>query len=114
MIDSQTQTRSSSEASYLWEVLVETTDLAVYKNTMAKRVLLDESKQACAAIVDSDGVTYRINTTKEVIIPAGAVCKFREPLQRNLAVGMVMTVCSFVLLRLSVVNGFGDRAKGNP
>ncbi|KAL8722844.1 MAG: hypothetical protein Q9225_000731 [Loekoesia sp. 1 TL-2023] len=44
----QTQTRSSSEASYLREALIETTNLAVYKNTLAKRVLFDDNKKATA------------------------------------------------------------------
>lgn len=72
-IDPRTQTRSSSEASYLREALIETTNLAIYKNTMAKRVLFDENKRASGAIVDSGGVTYQIAATKEVIVSAGAV-----------------------------------------
>ena len=73
--DPQTQTRSSSEASYLREALRETTNLAIYKNTIAKSVLFDTEKQATGLIVNSGGVTYQINATKEVILSAGAVCQ---------------------------------------
>lgn len=74
--DPKTQTRSSSEASYLREALRKTTKLVVYKNTLAKSVLFDSQKQATGVLVNSGGVTYQINATKEVILSAGA---FRSP-----------------------------------
>ena len=77
--DPKTQTRSSSEASYLREALRETTNLVVYKNTMAKSVLFDSQKQATGVLVNSGGVTYQINATKEVILSAGAVCQVPRP-----------------------------------
>ena len=76
----QTQTRSSSEASYLREALLETTNLLVYKNTMVKKVLFDSNKQATGLVVDSGGLTYQINATQEVIVSAGAVRESRKPL----------------------------------
>lgn len=72
--DPRTQSRSSSEASYLREALRETTNLVVYKNTIAKRVLFDTEKHATGVTVNSGGVTYQINATREVILSAGAVC----------------------------------------
>ena len=75
---SVTQTRCSSEASYLREALRETINLAVYKNTMAKVVIFDDAKNAKGLIVDSGGVTYQINATKEVILSAGAVSVFHK------------------------------------
>lgn len=71
--DPQTQTRSSSEASYLREALIETTNLLVYKNTMAKRVLFNDDKQATGVVVNSGGLAYQLNATREVILSAGAV-----------------------------------------
>lgn len=71
--DPQTQTRSSSEASYLREALTETNNLAIYKNTLAKRVLFDATKKAIGIVVNSGGITYQLNATKEVILSAGAV-----------------------------------------
>ncbi|KAI4170021.1 MAG: hypothetical protein LQ343_005270 [Gyalolechia ehrenbergii] len=71
--DPQTQTRSSSEASYLREALLGPTNLVVYKNTMAQRVLFDNNKKAMGVLADSGGIQYQLNATKEVIISAGAV-----------------------------------------
>ena len=73
--DPRTQTRSSSEASYLREALAETANLAIYKNTMVKRVLFDGEKRAVAVLVESGGYTYQINATKEIIVSAGAVSR---------------------------------------
>ena len=72
-IDPRSQTRSSSEASYLREALMETTNLLIYKNTMAKRVIFDADKRAIGVTVDSGGLVYQVNATQEVIISAGAV-----------------------------------------
>lgn len=81
--DPQTQTRSSSEASYLREALRQTTNLAVYKNTIAKKVLFDTEKQATGVIVNSGGVTYQINATKEVILSAGVVSESWDPIHKR-------------------------------
>lgn len=72
-LDAQTQTRSSSETSYLREALLETTNLNVYKNTLAKRILFDEDKNAIGAVVESGGLEYQLSATKEVIVSAGWV-----------------------------------------
>ncbi|KAI9776828.1 MAG: hypothetical protein M1816_005079 [Peltula sp. TS41687] len=75
-IDPRTQTRSSSETSYLREALIETRNLQVYKDTMAKRILFDGNKRAVGVSVDTGGAAYQLNATKEVIISGGA---FRSP-----------------------------------
>ena len=75
-MDSKTQTRSSSEASYLREALAQTANLNIYKNTIAKKILFDSQKRATGVIVDSGGVSYQLNATKEVIVSAGV---FRSP-----------------------------------
>ena len=73
-LDTQTQTRSSSETSYLREALAETTNLQIYKTTTAKEILFDASKRATGLRVNSGGFEYEINASKEVIVSAGAVC----------------------------------------
>ena len=73
-LDPTTQTRSSSEASYLRQALEQTTNLQVYKSTLAEKILFDDSKQATAVQVSSGGFVYQIKANKEVIISAGAVC----------------------------------------
>ena len=71
-LDPVTQTRSSSEA-FLREALVETTNLAVYKSTLAKRILF-ENGEATGVSVNSGGIEYQISARKEVILSAGVVC----------------------------------------
>lgn len=70
-LDSVTQTRSSSEA-FLKEALEETTNLAVYKSTLAKNILFEKGS-AIGVIVDSGGVTYNLSAKKEVILSAGVM-----------------------------------------
>ena len=72
-LDSQAQTRSSSEASYLREALVATTNLVIYKNTMVKSIIINADKRATGFVVDSGGLTYQLNATEEVVVSAGAV-----------------------------------------
>ncbi|KAL8951389.1 MAG: hypothetical protein Q9222_002639 [Ikaeria aurantiellina] len=75
-LDPTTQTRSSSETSYLRQALEQTTNLQVYKSTLAKKILFDGSKQATGVQVSSGGFEYLINANKEVIVSAGV---FRSP-----------------------------------
>ena len=75
------QTRSTSESSMLREALQLNSNLVVYQNTLAKRVLFDDSKKATGVMVETSGfgsgsVTYAINATQEVIVSSGA---FRSP-----------------------------------
>ena len=77
-IDPRSQTRSSSEASYLREALTETTNLLIFKNTMAKTVIFDSDKRAVGVAVDSGGLVYQVNATQEVILSAGAVSDNRR------------------------------------
>ena len=72
-MDPLSQTRSSSEASYLREALVETTNLLLYKNTMVKSIVFNADKRAVGVIVNSGGLVYQINASQEVILSAGAV-----------------------------------------
>lgn len=73
-IDSETQTRSSAETSYLREALAGTTNLQIYKTTTAKQILFNASKHATGLRVDTGGFEYQISANKEVIVSAGVVC----------------------------------------
>ena len=80
-IDPSTQVRSTSESSMLREALQLNSNLIVYQNTLAKKVLFDESKKATGVAMETSGlgsgsITYTINATQEVIISSGA---FRSP-----------------------------------
>lgn len=80
-IDPATQVRSTSESSMLREALQLNDNLVVYQNTLAKRILFDDTKSATGVMVEVSGVgsgsiTYIINATKEVIVSSGA---FRSP-----------------------------------
>ncbi|KAL9611915.1 MAG: hypothetical protein Q9167_003468 [Letrouitia subvulpina] len=75
-IASATQTRSSSESSYLRDALQKTTNLQIYSSTLAKKVIFDDSKRANGVTVNSGGFEYQISARKEVIVSAGA---FRSP-----------------------------------
>ncbi|GAP92978.1 putative choline dehydrogenase [Rosellinia necatrix] len=75
-LDSRTQTRSSSETSFLRDSLLKSTNLIVYKNTLVKKIEFNSNKRASSVLVDSGHITYRLNATKEIIVSAGA---FRSP-----------------------------------
>lgn len=75
-LDRTTQTRSSSETSFLRLALETTTNLSVYTRTLAKRILFDEKKKATGVVVDTGGVQYKLSAAKEVIVSAGV---FRSP-----------------------------------
>ncbi|RDL41345.1 uncharacterized protein BP5553_01324 [Venustampulla echinocandica] len=70
-IDGKTQTRSSSEASYLRQALSKNSQLQVYKTSLAKQILFDSNKRATGVLVDTAGVKYNLLARKEVIVSAG-------------------------------------------
>ena len=97
--DARTQTRSSSEASYLREALLQTTNLAVYKNTLAKRVLFNADNEAVGLIVESGGLSYQLNVTKEVVLSAGAVRYLRYSITLHIMIPLYLHIMfSFDLL----------------
>ncbi|KAL9637141.1 MAG: hypothetical protein Q9204_001985 [Flavoplaca sp. TL-2023a] len=75
-VDPVSQTRSSSETSFLREALRQTTNLNFYKTTLVKKIILQNCKVATGVLVDTAGVEYTISARKEVILSAGA---FRSP-----------------------------------
>lgn len=81
-VDPTSQTRSSSETSFLREALRQTTNLNFYKTTLVKKILLQDCKVATGVVVNTAGVEYIISAKKEVILSAGAVCHL-APLRPN-------------------------------
>ncbi|RAL64507.1 hypothetical protein DID88_001982 [Monilinia fructigena] len=75
-LDRDTQTRSSSETSFGRQALTQTTNLNIYKSTLAKKILFDANNTATGVLVNSGGVEYTISANREVILSAGA---FRSP-----------------------------------
>lgn len=71
-IDPVTQTRSSSEA-FLREAFTESTNLVMYKATLAKQIVIEEGL-AKGVRVDTNGAVYSISARNEVILSAGTVC----------------------------------------
>ncbi|MCJ1249030.1 hypothetical protein MMC30_006252 [Trapelia coarctata] len=74
-INATTQTRDSSETSFLQSQL-HNYNLMVYQSTLAKRVLFDSNKTATGVVVDSEGLQYTLAAKREVILSAGA---FQSP-----------------------------------
>lgn len=72
-VDPATEMRSSSESSFLRQSLAETTNLAFYKSTLAKKLIFNEKKRAIGVLVNTAGVQYQLSATREVIVSAGAV-----------------------------------------
>ena len=70
-VDGETQTRSSSETSFLRSALLATSNLVIYQDTLAKKILFDNNNQASGVLVDSGGSQYTVSSNKEVIVSAG-------------------------------------------
>lgn len=75
-VDQKSQTRSSSETSFMREALRETTNLNFYKSTLVKKIILDNCKTATGIQVTTAGVDYTIAAKREVILSAGSVGYF--------------------------------------
>lgn len=72
-MDGESQTRSSSETTFLRKALRELVNLTVYKTTLGKRVLFDGEKRAIGVVVETAGMEYILSANKEVIISSGVV-----------------------------------------
>jgi choline dehydrogenase len=70
VFDPTTQTRSSSEASFLQQAL-SSTSLKVYIKTLAQKVLFDNKKRATGVQVQTNSANYTLSARKEVIVSAG-------------------------------------------
>ncbi|KAL8901478.1 MAG: hypothetical protein Q9207_005176 [Kuettlingeria erythrocarpa] len=74
-VDPKAAIRSSSETSFLQEAIA-TSTLQVYQNSLAKRIVFNDAKDAQAVIIETAGVEYKLLAKKEVILSAGV---FRSP-----------------------------------
>ena len=75
-VDATQMTRDSSETSFLRKLGLQNPNLVVYPNTLAKRILFDNDKNAVGISIDFAGRNYTLNATREVIASAGA---FQSP-----------------------------------
>ncbi len=69
-ISAKTQTRDSSETSFLQRALPYP-NYSVYTLTQAKKILFDKKKRATGVEVDTLGKRYVLTASKEVIVSAG-------------------------------------------
>ncbi|KAH9904267.1 hypothetical protein F4778DRAFT_780237 [Xylariomycetidae sp. FL2044] len=102
------QTRSSS-AEYIYQANSSSLDaLKVYTQTLAKKILFDDSssKKATGVLVNSLGIEYTIHASKEVIVSAGA---FQSPqLLMVSGIGPKATLDEFDIPVLSDLSGVGQ------
>lgn len=63
-LDRDTQTRSSSESSFLQTALQTTSNLNVYKSTLAKKIIFNSDQHATGVLVNTAGVEYVLSATK--------------------------------------------------
>ncbi|GLA27802.1 CAZyme family AA3 [Aspergillus niger] len=75
-IDPHKKIRSSSEAAFKSSPIPRLMTLAVYKKTMAKRILFNIERRATGVEVRTGGSKYILRATREVIVSAGA---FQSP-----------------------------------
>jgi choline dehydrogenase len=74
-IDPVEQIRSSSETAYLSESFRDsTTNLYVYRSTLAKNIVFNGTT-AIGVNVESGGVMYQLSAKKEIVLSAGAVSR---------------------------------------
>lgn len=89
-VDPKTQTRSSSETSFLHAYLQSgRTNLKIYTHSLARKVVFDDNKTATAVDVTTAGHNYRLTARREIVLSAGA---FQSP-------------------QLLMVSGIGPRAE---
>ncbi|KAH7311400.1 oxidoreductase [Stachybotrys elegans] len=73
-VDPRTATRSSSSTSFL-QVGARTSNLKIYPNTLAQRIVFDEQKRASSVLVQghmlSERFTYELFANKEIIVSGG-------------------------------------------
>lgn len=70
------QVRSSSETSFLRNAIGDNSHIALYVQTLAKKILFDDQNTATGVQVNSGGATFTITANREVILSAGTVRLF--------------------------------------
>lgn len=71
--DPHAETRSSSETSFLQDMIAKSNTVQLYQNTLANRILFDGNKTAIGVSVSTARISYALFAKKEVIVAAGAV-----------------------------------------
>lgn len=110
-IDPLTQTRSSSETSFLRDSIKNNYNLQIFTQSLAKRILFDDKKNAYGVEIEVQGVgsgkvTFSLNATNEVIVSAGA---FRSPqLLMVSGIGPAKTLSSNGITAVSTLEGVGQ------
>jgi choline dehydrogenase len=74
-IHAKTQIRESSETAFLRPIL-KRTNLIIFQESLAKKVLFDSQKRATGVIVDTAGKEYTLSVRREVVLSAGS---FQSP-----------------------------------
>ncbi|KAI9164132.1 oxidoreductase [Paramyrothecium foliicola] len=73
-VDPRTGTRSSSETSFL-QAAARTSNLKIYPNTLAQRILFDSERRARSVLVQghmlSERFTYELSANREIIVSGG-------------------------------------------
>lgn len=72
-IDPSNENRESSKTSFLdGAIAAGLTNLKIYTLTLGKQIIFDSNKTATGVLVETLGIPYYLNATKEVIICGGA------------------------------------------
>lgn len=104
-INPETQTRASSQSSFL-DAASGRTNLKVYSLTTAQKILFDSNKKVTGISVKSNGLTYTINAKKEVILSAGT---FQSPQLLMLSgIGPTAQLNKFKIPVVSALAGVGQ------
>ena len=69
-LDAETMHRDSSQTSFL-TLGIKNPALMVYPLAMAKQILFDANKKATGVVVETEGLSYVLSASKEVILSAG-------------------------------------------
>lgn len=105
VFDPTTQTRSSSESSFLQSALA-STNLVVYVRTQAQKVLFDAAKRATGVQVEANGALFTLSARKEVIVSAGV---FHSPQILMLSgIGLKSALEKFQIPVISDLAGVGQ------
>ncbi|KAI9668151.1 MAG: hypothetical protein M1821_000971 [Bathelium mastoideum] len=112
-VDPKYGTRSSSQTSFLAEVLnSQRTNLQVYHNTIATKILFDDKRTATGVAVSTAGTAYILSARKEIILSAGA---FKSPQLLMLSgVGPATTLEQLGIPVISDLPGVGQNMWDHP
>ncbi|KAF2710682.1 GMC oxidoreductase [Pleomassaria siparia CBS 279.74] len=114
-VDPRTATRDSSETSFL-QLAARNSNIQIYPNTLAKKILFDADKKATGVLVQGNFATaqfeYKLKAAKEVIVSAGV---WHSP--QLLMVSGVGPACTLKAHGIDVVSdlpGVGQNERDQP